>query len=104
MRKDLLPILSGSLLDDRTTLSLAELSRACTVTAERVIELVEEGILEPQGSEPLHWRFPGSSLRRARTALHLQRDLDINLPGVALALELLDELERLRCELMRLGP
>jgi chaperone modulatory protein CbpM len=41
-------------------------------------------------------------LRRARTALRLQRDLEINLPGVALALELMEELERLRREL-RMG-
>jgi hypothetical protein len=31
-------------------------------------------------------------------ALRLERDLEINLAGVALALELLDELQRLRRE------
>jgi chaperone modulatory protein CbpM len=42
------------------------------------------------------WRFSGTALRRARTALRLQRDLEINLPGVALALELLEEIDKLR--------
>ena len=41
---------------------------------------------------------------RARTALRLQRDLEINLPGVALALELLEELDRLRRELAAGSP
>jgi hypothetical protein len=31
-----------------------------------------------------------------RRALRLQHDLELNLPGAALALELLDEIERLR--------
>jgi len=35
-------------------------------------------------------------VRRARRAIRLSRDLDVNLPGVGLALELLDELEDLR--------
>ena len=39
-----------------------------------------------------------SALRRTRMALRLERDLEINLAGVALALELLDELQRLRRE------
>jgi len=37
-------------------------------------------------------------LRRVKTAIHLQRDLGVNLAGAALALELLDritELERM---------
>ena len=39
---------------------------------------------------------------KSTEALRLQRDLEINLPGVALALELMEELERLRREL-RMG-
>ena len=37
--------------------------------------------------------------RRARTAIRLQRDLDINLAGAALVLELLDEIDTLRSRL-----
>ncbi len=104
MGKELIPILTGRRLDEEATLSLAELSRACAVHAERIMDLVEEGILEPSGRDPLRWRFSGASLRRARIALHLQRDLDINLPGVALALDLLEEIDRLERLLNRLRP
>jgi chaperone modulatory protein CbpM len=72
-----------------------ELCRLCAVDRTFIIELVEEGVLEVIELAP-EWRFSGTALRRARTASRLQRDLRINLPGVALALELLDELEHLR--------
>ncbi|MBP1152859.1 hypothetical protein JOD69_004728 [Methylocaldum sp. RMAD-M] len=44
----------------------------------------------------MNWQFNTAALRRLQTALHLQRDLGVNLPGAALALDLLEELEALR--------
>ena len=79
--------------------TLGELCHTCTVHAEIVVEMVSEGILEPEGEAPAQWRFSGSALRRLRTALRLQQDLQINLAGAALVLELLDELHDLRRQL-----
>jgi chaperone modulatory protein CbpM len=104
MGKELIPIFTGRTLHEENGLTLAELSRACAVHAERILELIDEGILEPRGRDPRRWRFSGGSLRRARTAVRLQRDLDINLPGVALALDLLEEIHRLQGLLNRLHP
>jgi chaperone modulatory protein CbpM len=42
------------------------------------------------------WHFHISSVRRVRTTVHLQRDLGVNLPGAALALELLDRIAELQ--------
>jgi len=95
-------ILKGVLLDERVEFTLADLSRACSRHAEWVVELVEEGILEPQGQEPADWRFSADSLSRARRALHLQRDLRVNLAGAALALDLMEQLDTLRTRLRRL--
>ena len=92
-------ILNGILLDEQTELSLNDLSRVCSSSAEWIIELVEEGALEPLDYQQTQWRFSGKSLQRARTAMRLQRDLDINLAGVALALDLLDEIETLEARL-----
>jgi len=94
-------IFNGILLDDECSLTLAELSRACAMHGEWVMELVEEGILEPQGGELGQWRFPGSALRRAQVVRNLQRDLGVNLSGAALVLDLLEELESLRARLRR---
>lgn len=94
--------LTGILLDERAELSLTEFSRACSSSTEWVIELVGEGVLEPAGQERAHWRFSGISLLRARAAMRLQHDLDINLAGVALALDLIEEIETLRERLCRI--
>ena len=91
-----LPPLTGIILEEQTQLSLAEVSRACAVQAEFIVQLVEEGVLEPLGGEPHRWRFTGAHVRRATVAVRLHRDLDINLAGVALALQLLDEIAALR--------
>ena len=104
MGKELIPILTGHTLHEENGLTLAELSRTCAVHAERILELVDEGILEPRGYDHLRWRFSVNNLRRARIAVSLQRDLDINLPGVALAIDLLEEIDQLKRLLSRLHP
>jgi chaperone modulatory protein CbpM len=88
--------LRGVVLDERVTFTLTELCQACGVETELVVEMVREGVIEPAGADEREWRFHGLSLVRAQTALRLVRDLDVNWPGAALALDLLDELDRLQ--------
>ncbi|MCB1862769.1 MAG: MerR family transcriptional regulator [Gammaproteobacteria bacterium] len=92
----------GLLLDGESSFTLGELSRCCGVHAEFIIEMVEEGILNPLDRDPGCWRFPGPSLLLVNSALRLQRDLGVNLAGIALAFELMDEIRRLRLRLQRL--
>ena len=82
----------GVVLDERVTLTLSEFCQACGVETELVVEMVDEGVIEPAADSEREWRFYGASLVRAQTALRLVRDLDVNWPGAALALDLLDEL------------
>jgi chaperone modulatory protein CbpM len=91
--------LIGEIVDDHTLLTVEELCRLCAVDRTYIVQLVEEGVLSVTEIQATEWRFAGATLRRARTALRLQRDLEINLPGVALALELLEQLEGLRRQL-----
>ena len=95
-------ILNGVVIDEQTRMSLGELCRACSRHAEWVIELVDEGVLEPSGPSPECWYFSAVALQRALVAARLQHDLGINLAGVALVLDLLDEIETLRAQLR--GP
>lgn len=92
-------VLSGYLLDESVTLTLTEISCACRVGEVQIIDLVEEGIIEPAVPDQPEWSFPATQLRRARRAIRLQRDLEINLSGVALVLDLLEEVEDLRSRL-----
>lgn len=89
-------MLTGVIFEEVTVLTISELGRLCTVERQWLVELVEEGILTVQGEASGEWRFAASSLRRARMARRLQLDLGINLAGVALALELLEEIAELR--------
>lgn len=89
----------AQIVEEDIELSLGELSRACGLTADRVLELVEHGVIEPRGHKLQEWSFEGIALRRARSAVRLQRDLGVNLAGAALALDLLDEIDRLRMRL-----
>ena len=79
-------------------LSLDDLCLSCNVDADWVIELVEHGVVEPVGVDRTQWRFASISVRVAK-AKRLQRDLSINPPGVALALDLLDQIDDLRARL-----
>jgi chaperone modulatory protein CbpM len=88
--------LTGTVLDENVEISLRELCRSCGVNAEYVIEMVEQGVIDPHGPSPREWRFPGPAVRRVQIALRLQQDLRINLSGAALVLDLLEELEALR--------
>ncbi len=96
MRYDIITVLTGTVVDEERGIPLAQLCRACGLSVEAVAALVEEGILEPEGTRRGRWRFPADSIRRARTAVRLQRDLELNLAGVALALDLLDRVEELQ--------
>lgn len=95
------PPLPHVILDEDIRLGLDELGRSLCCDVELIVMLVQEGVLEPQGEAPADWRFAGTALRRARRAVRLARDLEINAPGVALALELLDEIRRLEAALAR---
>ncbi len=94
--------LTGVVLDERVEISLVELCDACSASVDWIVELVEEGVLRPGGQEQTRWRFSGACLLKARTATRLHHDLQINIAGVALALDLLAENEAMRRRLQRL--
>lgn len=93
--------MTGELIEERD-LTLGDLCRACSVHAEWIAALVEEGVLEPRGRGMTQWRFTGGSVRRVQVVMRLQRDLQINLSGAALALELMDDIRALRARLLAL--
>lgn len=93
--------LIAELLDEELEFSMDEFCERCSGKTQWIIELVEEGALEPVDRTTTTWRFTGTSLARAQVAMHLRRDLDVNTAGIALALDLLDEVRALREQLAR---
>jgi chaperone modulatory protein CbpM len=90
--------LTGEIFEESSALSARDLERMFAVEQRRIVEWVEEGVISVLEMDAAEWRFSGAQLRRARIALRLERDLGVNAAGVALALELLEELEQLRRE------
>lgn len=88
--------------DDDIELTLAELCQAAQLPAERIIDFIETGVIEPQGRQPTQWRFSGVCVRRVTSAVRIQKDLGVNEPGLALVLDLVQEIETLRRRLQRL--
>ena len=80
-------------------LTIEDLCRSSHVDQAWVMELVEHGVIEPVGGEAPEWRFEALTVVRVAKAKRLERDLDLNPSGIALVLELLDQLDELRARL-----
>lgn len=88
-------------VEEHVSFNLAALCQASGAVPEQVYALVNEGLLQPAGQGPQAWQFDGDALPQTRRALRLARDLELSLTGVALVMDLLAEIERLRSRLRR---
>lgn len=79
-------------------ISLSDLCELTELPSTTIIEIVDQGIVEPIGEGPDSWSFSIQMIVVTKKALRLHRDLDIDWSGIALALALLDEVETLRAE------
>jgi len=94
--------ITSVLVDDRIELTIEEICQSCKVDENVIVELIEQGVIEPKARLTQPWRFSALALPRIARALRLQRDFDLNSAGVALALDLLAEIESLKSRLNRL--
>lgn len=92
----------GVCLSDEHALELEAFAAACGIEVDFVHQLVDEGLVQPVAVQPA-WRFGGEELARVRRICRLQRDFEANLQSVAVMLDLIDEIERLRAQLQRAG-
>lgn len=92
-------LLIGVLIDETTTISFIEVCQKYNIPEELFIEMIEQGLFPNQPSDPQKVALGQKELHRLESAFRLHRDLGINPPGVALALDLLEEIEQMRHEL-----
>jgi len=102
MAKDILTILQGEILEEEVKISLAQLCRLSNLPAESILEMMEYGVIEPYQASTEKWLFKGDSISRLSCAQRLKQDLGVNTAGAALALDLLQEMDRMRVRLRRL--
>lgn len=102
MSNDNEPVHTAELVSSSVWLTVTEVCQLCGVDRSWIVEMVGEGVLEPEGRSEEEWRFAAVNIKRITTARRLARDFELNAPGVALALDLLDEIESLRARLLLL--
>ena len=85
-------IISGIIVEKSQSLTLEEFCLATHAERQTVIKMIEYQLIQPQGTAPEEWRFDSLSLKKGRIASSFYRDLEINMAGIALALELLDKI------------
>lgn len=90
------------ILDDTMSWGFTEACTLCRVDHDLIFEMINEGVLTPEGTSPDTWRFNAVAIKRIQVTLRLQNDLRVNLAGAALALDLLEELEELRSQLRQI--
>jgi chaperone modulatory protein CbpM len=101
LKYNIIQVHYGEFLDDVSDLSLFQLCTICNLTPELIIEMVNEGILNPDGESKLAWRFSFHTVDRVRRVQRLRNDLNLNVAGAALALDLLDKIEQLESMIER---
>lgn len=82
-----------------TSLTLDEICEICGISSDIINTFIEYEIIRPRGETSAEWEFDLKHLQRVKSALRLQRDLEVNLPGVAIILDLLDEMHDMESRL-----
>lgn len=86
---------SITIIDDNNLLTLEEICRAIHVDNDLMIQLIEYHIIQPKGSSQKEWAFDHLALRRAKLARNFYYDLEVNLAGIGLLLDMIDRIEEL---------
>lgn len=76
----------------QTHLTPEELCEICGISADFMHDLIMYEIIHPSAQD----EFDLAQLQRVKRVLRLQHDLEINLAGIAVVLDLLDQLDELR--------
>jgi chaperone modulatory protein CbpM len=81
-----------------TAITLQEVCRAYGVERSLVVSMVEHGIVNLRRGEV----FDAAGITRLSKAARLYKDLNVNVQGIGVILDLLDELEAVRTRLATL--
>jgi chaperone modulatory protein CbpM len=95
MKRNIVKIYEGILMEEDKPLSISKLSERCMISEIEIEELVYEGVIEPLHMQEETWSFSSETLWRLRKVQRLRRDLDLNIPGAALTMQLLDRIAEL---------
>ena len=84
------------IVDDEALYTIDEVSHYLNISSALFNEMEELGLFQSTLNAASAPSITKRALHRIEAACRMHHDLEVNLPGVILALELLDELEELR--------
>lgn len=87
------------LIEESETITYTEVCRKYNIPEKLLIEMMEQGLFSNQSTRLNELQLNQKELQKIESAFRLHRDLGINLPGVVLAIELLERIERMDSEL-----
>lgn len=91
----------AQIVDENVTFDLTHFADACGQSPEWVLQLLEYDILPNRPDERVH-QFFGDDVALARRAYRLQRDFNASFTAVAMMLDLIDEVQKLRRQVKHL--
>jgi len=94
---------SVEIIEDSAPVPCAEVLTRTRLERTNLVEMVEAGVVTPNGTTIEQWTFVRRDVKRLEAARRLISDLDINIAGAALILELLDERDDLLKKLREFG-
>lgn len=86
-------------VEENPEVTLEEVCELFHIPVEFVYEIIEQGVVEPVEPDAELLRFDETHLKRIKTIAHLHHDLDINVAGGALIVEMMEEMEAMRARL-----
>jgi len=89
-------------LDEHRVVSLEELVEVSGLTREELVELVHGGALPVRETRGSSYVFSAQVVSLARTACRLRNELELDMAGLGVALQLLDRVRGLEQEIARL--
>ncbi|HSQ02522.1 MAG TPA: chaperone modulator CbpM [Burkholderiales bacterium] len=89
-------------LDERAMVSLIELAQCSGLSEQELRELIDLGALAPDDPQSDVWQFTAQTILTARTACRLRNDFELDAPGLALALTLLERIRELEAQVRHL--
>jgi len=89
-------------LDEHRVVSLEELLQVSGLSREELLELVQGGAIPVRETRGASYYFSAQVISVARTACRLRDELDLDMAGLGVALQLLERVRGLEAEIARL--
>ena len=89
------------LSDETTVWTLTDVCERTALSREAVKDLVDLGVIRPLAESSRgarEWTFHDRALARLQRASRLRRELELDWAGVAVAMDLMEEIQQLRRE------